>query len=166
MIRPLRQLHRRIVIALGVLLPITFVAGIAARKTAPMVADLPSALTPTSQAFEFKEWEREGLFAKSPVQVRLLREQKNAGRVAVTFSAVKDFVKPDLIVYWIAGEPAITDTLPANSILLGSFNSPMLPLPDEVVKASGTLILYSLANGEIVDVSKPISLQFLSDSKK
>ena len=47
----------------------------------------------------------------------------------------------------------------ANAILLGNFFAPSLALPVSALKSSGELVLYSLADGEIVDVSKPISLQ-------
>jgi hypothetical protein len=156
MILPLRQRHRRTVFALGFFLPVAFAVGIAARKPTAMVAELPMALVATSETFESVAWERADLFAKSPVQVRLLRERNKSGRFAVAFSAAKDFVQPDLIVYWVAGNPIFTDTLPDQAILLGAFNAPPLPLPDEIEKSSGAMILYSLANGEIVDVSKPI----------
>ncbi len=159
MIRPLRRRHRRLFTALAVLLPVVFVVGIAVRKPVSVVAELPAALAPALPAFGFLEWERDDMFAKSPVQVRLLREQKNAGRFGIAFLAAKDFVKPDLIVYWVAGEPTSTETLLANAILLGSFHTLTLPIADEIATVSGRLMLYSLADGEIVDVSKLISFQ-------
>jgi len=159
MIHSLRQRHRRIVLVLGVFLPIAFVMGVAARKPAPTVAKLPAALTATSQQFEAVEWKRADLFAKTPIEVHLLREQKSSGRFGIKFSAAQDFVKPDLIVYWVAGNPDMTDTLPDNAILLGSFSSATLPLPDEVAKSNGEFVLFSLADNQIVDVSQPVSLQ-------
>lgn len=159
MIHPLRQRHRRVVIVLGIFLPIAFVAGVAARKPAPTVAELPAALTATSQQFEAIEWKRTDLFAKTPIEVYLLREQKSSGRFGIEFSAAKDFVEPDLIVYWVTGNPNMTDTLPDNAILLGSFSSATLPLPDELAKSNGEFVLFSLADNQIVDVSKPVSLQ-------
>lgn len=41
MISPLRQSHRRMFIALGVLLPLVFVVGIAGRKPVPVATHLP-----------------------------------------------------------------------------------------------------------------------------
>src|SRR5262245_3083996 len=43
-ILPLRQRHRLMVCTLGVLLPVAFVAGIAARKPAPVAGTVPAAL--------------------------------------------------------------------------------------------------------------------------
>lgn len=156
MLLSLRRHHRHIFIALRVLLPVAFAVGVVARKSVPTMNELPVALVAAPQKFEAVEWERADLFAKSPIGVRLLREQKDAGRFAISFSAVKDFVKSDLIVYWVAGNPNITAPLPDNAILLGGFGMTALLLPDEVVKSDGSLILYSLADNEIVDVSKPI----------
>jgi hypothetical protein len=163
MIRPLRQRHRHIVIALGIFLPVAFAVGIAARRSVPEVNSLPKELAPAVAQFEAQEWQRADLFTKSPVQIRLMREHSGAGKFAVELSAAKDFVKPDLIVYWVAGNPTITDKLPDNSILLGSFSTQPLPLSDEIANSTGQLVLFSLADNEIVDVSKPTRL---NDSAK
>jgi hypothetical protein len=160
MIRPLRQRHRRMVIVLGVLLPVAFAVGIAARKPVPRMISLPKELVASPQTFAVTEWERADLFTKAPIQVRLLRERAGAGRFAVEFTAAKDFVKPDLIVYWIAGNPNITDKLPDNARLLGAFNSSVaLSLSPDAATGGGVLVLYSLADQEIVEVSKPFALQ-------
>ena len=160
MIRPLRQRHRRMVIVLGVFLPIPFLIGIAARKSVPGMTSLPQELVASPQKFAVTEWERADLFTKTPIQVRLLRESAVAGHFAVEFSAARDFVKPDLIVYWVAGSPNVTDTLPDNARLLGVFNSSVaLSLPPDAGPDSGVLVLYSLADQEIVGVSKPFALE-------
>ena len=160
MIRPLRQRHRRMVIVLGAFLPVAFAVGIAARKSVPDMTSLPKELVTPRQKFAATEWERADLFTKTPIQVRLFRESAGAGHFAVEFSAAKDFVKPDLIVYWVTGSPNITDTLPDNARLLGTFNSSVaLPLSPDAGSGSGVLVLYSLADREIVEVSKPFALQ-------
>ena len=160
MICLLRQRHRRMVIVFGVLLPVAFAVGIAARKPVPGMTSLPKELVASPQQFTLTAWERTDLFTKTPIQVRLLRERAGAGRFAVEFSAAKDFVKPDLIVYWVAGSPKITDTLPDNARLLGAFNSSVaLSLSPDAGAGSGVLVLYSLADQEVVEVSKPFALQ-------
>ncbi len=76
------------------------------------------------------------------------------------FSVAKDFVKPDLLVYWVAGNPNITNTLPGDARLLGVFNpSVTLPLPPDSGPGNGVLVLYSLADQEVVEVSKPFAVQ-------
>ena len=158
MIRPLRQKHRRIVVALAIFLPVAFVMGIAARRPIPITEHLPSGLATTPQTFGSLEWQRGDMFPKSPIQVRLWREHLGAGQFAVSLSAAKNFVKPDLLVYWSAGSQNIADALPANAILLGAFSAPQLPLPEAVDNSEGCLILFSLADNEIVDVTKAIRL--------
>ena len=160
MIRPLRQRHRRTVIVLGVFLPVAFAVGIAARKSVPGMTSMPKELVASPQSFAVTEWERADLFTKTPIQVRLLRERADAARFAVEFSAAKDFVKPDLIVYWVAGSPNLTDKLPDNARLLGAFNSSVaLSLPPDAASGSGVLVLYSLADQEVVEVSKQFARQ-------
>jgi hypothetical protein len=156
MIRPLRQRHRRTVVALGIFLPVAFAVGIALRNPVPIMARLPGNLAPSSPHIEALIWERAGLFAKTPVLIRLCREQKDAGLFAIGLTAPGNFIKPDLLVYWAAAGTSLADALPANAILLGAFGTTALPLPDEAMNGGGSLILYSLADNEIVDVSKPI----------
>lgn len=158
MIRPLRQRHRLIVIALGLFLPLTFAAGIAARKPPATVKELPPALAPAPQPVAELVWTHRDLYSKVPVEVRLLRE-KDSGRFAVQFSAPAGFLKPDLIVYWVAGKAQVAGVLPENGMLLGSFSATPLTLPAEASESTGLLVLYSLADNEIVDVSKPFKVE-------
>jgi hypothetical protein len=159
MIRPLRQRHHRMVIALGVFIPIAFTLGIVGRKSVPSMDSLPASLVAMPLKFEVTEWERADLFVKSPIKVRLLREQSKSGRVAVEFSAPTEFVKPDLMVYWVAGDPKLSDILPDAAQLLGAFSSSSaLALPENLTMQNGALLLYSLADNEIVEVSKPFSI--------
>ena len=158
MILHLRQRHRRLFSVLGVLLPAAFIAGIAARRPVPSMGLLPDGLASTAVQFPFREWRRVDLFSKAPVQVSCVREESGRGRLALEFAAGQDFVKPDLIVYWLDGRTAVADTLPEDARLLGAFTPGVpLPLPEDAVKSQGVLVLYSLADGEIVDVSKPFS---------
>ena len=159
MILPLRQRHRLVLIALGVILPVVFAVGVAARKPAPVAGELPAGLTAAPQSFAVVGQERTDLFAKVPLRVRLLQTQKESGRFAVELAADKNFVKPDLIVYWAAGNPGMADALPDNAILLGAFGSTALLLPEQATTSGGVLVLYSLADGAVVDVSQFLSLQ-------
>jgi hypothetical protein len=141
---------------LGVFLPVAFVIGIAARRAVPQATTLPPELSARSQTFTATGFDRDDLIAKSPVRVRLWREQ-NTGRLAVGFAATENFIKPDLLVYWVAGKPTVTDGLPANATMLGAFVAGPLVLPTEAASTEGSLILFSLANQEIVEVSKPFT---------
>lgn len=160
MIRPLRQRHRHMIVVLGVFLPLALAVGIAARKPVPGMTSLPKELVASPREFAVTEWERADLFTKTPIHVRLLRESAGVGPFAVGFSAAKDFVKPDLIVYWVAGISNITETVPDNARLLGGFSSSIpLALPVEAAVSSGVLVFYSLADHEIVETSKKFELR-------
>ena len=164
MIRPLRHLHRCQAVVLGVILPVTFVLGIAARKSAPTLTNLPPALAALSPAPGDAVGERDHLFTKAPVSVRLWHQQNNSNLYSVSFSAPADFIKPDLMVYWIPGSSGFVENLPTNAVLLGAFGPQALPLSDDIASGRGELVLYSLADGEIVDTSQPIRLDQVSPS--
>lgn len=154
MILPLRQRHRRMFAVLGGLLPLAFAVGIAVRQTVPESETLPPELSPQTVTFTATGYERDDLFDTSPVRVRLFRDHES-GALAVGLKAAKDFLKPDLMVYWSAERPTTSDNVPPNAKLLGVFVSATLVLPPETSTVDGHLILFSLANQEIVDVSKP-----------
>ena len=145
-------------VVLGVVLPVALVAGIAARKPAPAPVALPRELSSESPRFEVTRWSRGDLFTKAPVRVVLVRERADAGRFAVELSAPTDFAKPDLLVYWAAGNATVADTIPDNAVFLGSFSvATPLFLPSGAASSGGVLILYSLADQEVVGVSKPLT---------
>ena len=155
MILPLRKHHSRVFAILGVFLPVAFALGIAARKPVPIVGVLPQGLAHAPEKSLSVVWERADLFSKTQIQVHLLRGLAGGGRLAVSLSAARDFAKPDLLAYWVVGNPAVRDKLPENAVLLGVFSSSAVPLPAEAAAVDGVLILFSLADQEIVDVSRP-----------
>ena len=162
MILPLRQRHRRIVFSLGFLLPVVFGVGIAARRPVPVASSLPAALAPESPRFDRVVWDRSNLWPQTPIRTRLLSNPDDHASFAVELSAAAEIVKPDLIVYWVPGSPTIAAALPDQAILLGAFvqSKPVpLPLPGEAAALSGVLVLYSLADHEIVAASNPFAIQ-------
>jgi len=154
MILPLRQRHRRMFAVLAVVLPLIFVVGIAVRRAVPPLETLPPEFSPQTVTFTATGYERDDLFDKSPVRVRLFRDHGSEA-LAVGLSSSKAFLKPDLMVYWSSGSPTTSDTLPSQARLLGAFVTTTLVLPAEASTTNGCLILFSLANQQIVDVSKP-----------
>ena len=158
MILPLRRRHRRMFAVIGVLLPVVLVAGVAARKPIPAT---PLAGSPFGQeTFSVKQGERLGLFTNTTVRVQFLWEASNTNRAAIQMSAPKNFVKADLLVYWLPAESTLNGTVPDDAVLLGVFISGQpLPVPLPLTKKPGSLLLYSLADHEIVQASKIFTLQ-------
>lgn len=156
MILPLRRRHRRMFAVIGILLPVAFIAGIAARKPIP-TSTVPETISAQPEAFTKLVWDRSDLFPKTTVRAQLLRDEGNLNRLAVILAASREFAKPDVLVYWVPAETNVRDTIPDEAVLLGAFrpNQP-LPLPSNDSKQPGLLILYSLADQEIVEVSKQV----------
>ena len=158
MILPLRRRHRRMFTVIGILLPAAFVASVAARKPIPTTARSDALLLPR-QIFSQNGWNRSDLFTNVAVRVQLLHDAANTNRSALQISTPKDFVKADLLVYWLAAESIVKDNIPDAAVLLGAFVSGQpLSMPPTVTEKSGRLILYSLADHEVVSVSQTLTL--------
>ena len=161
MIRPLRIRHRRIFVLLGVLLPIALGLGVAARRPVPEAGALPAVLRPATLQFSSVAWTRQDLFTNVPIQVRLVREQRDTGRFGIGCSTAPSFVKPDLLLYW-SNSTAPYDRLPSDALFLGAFNSSPLALPEGALTGRGVLVLFSLADQEVVAVSRPVRFNDLT----
>jgi len=155
MIRPLRQRHRVMVIALAVTLPVAFAVGIATRREVPTSrVGVPGLIAEDGNQSEL--WTRNDLWEKRAIRTRLERIGPGAGQLAVELVSTDQIVQPDLLVYWVPGEHRIHGSLPEDVFLLGSFEqthpTPLL-LPQAATKQTGALVLYSLANHEVEAVS-------------
>jgi hypothetical protein len=156
MIFPLRQRHRHMFALLGAALPVVFIVGVAARKPVPL--RVAPQLSAAMRAAETEVWKRNDVFSKIPVSMRLLRGPASSF-YAIEFLPEKGFAKPDLLVYWVIGQLASSsDALPDSAVLLGPFAaSKSFQLPQSA-RIEGAVVLYGLADNEIVDWSKPISI--------
>ena len=159
MIRPLRQRHRRTFFALGIFLPVAFVFGIFARRPLPEVRCCCQKKSRPPQLHSPRKSGRARIcFPNHPCKSGCCAKHRERENLPWHFSPPKIFVKPDLLIYWADGYANATNALPDNAILLGAFNSLRLPLPAAAGKTAGALVLFSLADNEIVDVSKPIRI--------
>ena len=156
MIRPLRQRHRVMVLALTATLPVAFAFGIATRREVP--ATRAATAGPFAEARNQGElWTRDDLWEKKAIKTRLLSVGPGTGHLAIELVSMDRIVLPDLLVYWVPGEPRIENSLPDNAFLLGSFEQSSLAplaLPDPAKKQTGALVLYSLADHEVAALSK------------
>ena len=152
MIRPLRQRHRLMVCTLGVLLPIAFTAGVAARKPVPVAVNMPPGLAGKPNDFSKVVWTKTDIWPGQRIVTSLRRDAAGSLAVELMF---RDLVKPDVLVYWAAGKDTAAEGLPDNARLLGALASRTpLPLPTDVRGEAGRFVLYSLADQEVVAVSK------------
>jgi hypothetical protein len=149
------------IMALTLVIPFGFALGIATRREIL----ISRAVTPDlSEKLEQRRelWSRKDLWEKHIVHTHLLRIGPGAGKLAVELVTPNPIVRPDLLVYWIAGERKIPKSLPEDAFLLGSFEQSRptpLTLPFEATNQVGALALYSLADQELVAVSKSFTAQ-------
>ena len=153
MIRPLRQRHRLIVCTLGVLLPVAFTAGLSARKPVPVPANVTWQFADQTSDFGRVVWTKPDIWPGQRIITSLRRDA--TGLVAVELMS-RDLAKPDVLVYWAAGKE--TAGLPTNARLLGALsNHAPLRIPSDVRGEDGRLLLYSLADHEVVSTSNPVT---------
>ena len=158
MIRPLRQRHRVMMFALTVIIPAGFAVGIATRREVPTSRVAASGHFAEARS-QSELWSRDDLWEKKAIHTRLLSVGPGQ-QLAVELASADRIVRPDVLLYWFPGERKIQDSLPDDAFLLGSFdasNPIPLTLPAEAGKQTGVLALYSLADHEIIALSKPFS---------
>ena len=157
MIRPIRLTHRCILLSLSVVLPLVLFAGIAARKPAASMTTIPVGLYSAPRPSTPALWVRGDLIPGMHCQISLFRETLS-GAFSITCTAAPAVTKPDTLVYWSPSMVSDTEKVPDNAALLGAFDAPSLILPSEAIRgANGVLVLFSLADNEIVGVSQPFS---------
>ena len=140
------------VCALGVLMPIAFAAGIAARRSVPVVTSVSSELVRNAADFGAVDWAKADLWPGQHIITSLRRAP--AGSVAVELM-FRDLARPDVLVYWAPGNDAVGQRLPDNARLLGALSDRApLPFPAELHGETGRLLLYSLAHNEVVAESR------------
>lgn len=150
MIHKLRQRHRAMVYALGVLLPIGFLSGISARVSVPIQASEATRAHSNQRVL----LERNDLWSNTII-TRITTDPKSPEQTFVTLLPREPIIKPDVLLYWIPGGNGPLDSLPENAVLVGAMvNEVSLALPRTNRGESGSLLLYSLANHEIVAASK------------
>jgi len=142
MIQPLRRAHRAIFFALGIVLPVLFIAGLASRH-APLssVGPVEDKLVQRNEGTEFV------LSVGSSKSVVRLIENKKGGPER-EFLAIPDsgFLVPDVFVYWSETPPGAS--ISPNARLLGKLGRRELyRIP---ARSSGYFVLYSVAQNEVL----------------
>ena len=160
MIRPLRQRHRIMVLSLTIAVPAAFAMGIATRKEVP-VSTLRISGPPGETRNQSTLWSRNDMWEKMAIRTQLLTVSGGSAQFAIDLVPTNPITRPDLLVYWVAGERKLQELVPDDAFLLGSFDpstpTPLL-LPEAASKQTGILVLYSLADHEIEAVSKSFTV--------
>jgi hypothetical protein len=146
-------------LSLTVAVPAAFAVGIVTRKEVPVsTLRIPGPLGETRNQNAL--WTRNDLWEKMAIPTRLLTVGDRPGQFAIDLVPPNPITSPDLLVYWVQGEGKFQESVTDDAFLLGSFDqstrTPLL-LPEAASKQTGILVLYSLADHEIVANSKPFS---------
>ena len=134
MIQPLRQVHARMFLALGIVLPILFVAGVRSRRIPTPKAHTDIGTSPANA-------EHTVLIGGARLAARVFRDGSGA---AVELSSSSALLAPDVLVYASTSESK--QDLPVDAVLLGAFVSGKIyRLPSA---NSRFVLLYSLPRRE------------------
>jgi hypothetical protein len=138
MIQPLRQLHARVFLVLGIALPVLFVGGIASRQSLPKARAARTeigGLTPVAQ----QAMQVNG----SSVRLNTFRNREG---IVLQVSSSNTLNAPDVLVYASATEPK--DALTDDATFLGEYAPEKLyRLPAE---GSRFVVLYSLGYQQVL----------------
>ncbi len=157
MIRAHRRRHLRAFTILAVVLPVIFFAALTTRRTPPVVASVPTALTDPTLATWVAHDSAEAQVLEVPIRIRLLAPSATTRgpltRLGVELEPVRAMGRPDVLVYWTASMPPSNEALPSDAFLLGSIGGAKprrFELPQPALQARGSLIIYSAAHREIL----------------
>jgi hypothetical protein len=142
MIQPLRQMHRTIFFALGIALPVLFIAGLASRHAPlPAVGTVENKPAQRNRGAEFVLNHGSAKFT-----ARLVENKKGGQEREFRAIPASEFLAPDVFVYWSETQPGAS--LSPNAKLLGKLG------PDELYRipsgSGGYFVLYSVAQNEVV----------------
>jgi hypothetical protein len=142
MIQPLRKMHRTIFFALGIAMPVLFIAGLASRHAPlPAVGTVAGKLTQRNGGAEFVL-----NHGSSKFTAQLIENKKGGREREFLVIPASGFLAPDVFVYWSETQPGAS--LSPNAKLLGKLG------PAELYRipswSGGYFVLYSVAQNEVL----------------
>lgn len=155
MIRSLRRRHRAMTTAIAIVLPLLFLAGIAARKAIPRM-EIPPALTPVEETFSELIFQKNYFRPELDIAARVFADSLPPSRLAVELHPQRYLKIPDILVYWSETPPNAGDKMPESSYLIGTLAGTerrRFPLPSAALDSDGSLILYSLAQQRVIGMA-------------
>jgi hypothetical protein len=148
MTRDLRQTHRATFYVLALMLPVSFAIALIARK--PAIVSQSAPIGPAVNELDSTEviWTRMDLWPGHNISSTLHRDAKNSVGIELT---CHDLPRPDLLLYWVANPATPADALPADALFLGAVRGgKLIRVPDGIRGESGLLVIYSLADNEVL----------------
>lgn len=139
MIQPLRQRHRWMTILFFFIALSGLSLAVSSRVPIPVMDNIPGEVAITAENL------RDGLWGDLSILMGWGKDEK--GRNMVTLQPKESLLYPELLVYWHTGD--WNGVVDGPAMLLGSLSG-MKARRFMVSDKDGTLVLYSLAQGEVV----------------
>jgi hypothetical protein len=134
--------------ALLAVVPLLYLAAVAARPEAPVMAELPAPLAGDAPAGRLL-LEADDLFDRVPITVRLRAGDDGDGRI-LELTPRAPLAEPEALAYY-SGEPSGAG-LPPAAVLLGAMDGTRprtFPLP-AAAAGGGWIVIYALGHQEVV----------------
>jgi hypothetical protein len=139
-IAKLRRRHRIAAFGFWMLVPAVFVLG-SARSPAPRMDVLPEGLERSALVGDDLVWSAEDPASR----IRIGRTGRGAGSLVV--EPLEPLRRPDVLVYWLAAEPAPGDGVPDGARLAGRLDGNR-PVSVAAPAEEGGLLFFSLGHQE------------------
>lgn len=146
MIQPLRTAHRRVFVALALVLPAVLALGLGARRPrgiANAAARMPISANLVKRSVN--------LWHKHDIQTEFYCDSDRPQDIYLVLHAGTGVNDPDLLLYWSSSQPD-GNTLPTDAQLIGEFANDKAFLL-AAGERSGRLILFSLAHQSLYDTT-------------
>lgn len=152
MIRSRRQLHRNTFTALALIVPGLLAIVFFFRPDVPPVAAIEARLMQQAGFSTTKDWQPHVVSSGAyEFEVQSLTNNVN-NSLRLLLRPTKVILKPDLLVYWTS-QPLTNQKLAQDAILIGSLSGTSrreLLLPSAATTRQGTIVIYSIAHGEVI----------------
>lgn len=152
MIRSLRARHRWMILAIALVVAVGFIAALAGRRPIPRVEHLPALLSVPAPPPEAIVFDARTLWAPLQIRTAIFLADTAEVRYGLWLQSESYLQYPDVLVYWSRAEISAPGPLPGDAVLLGKLvdkRPNAFALPAAYRTAGGSLILYSLAYGEM-----------------
>ena len=151
MIRSRRLVHRYLFTILAPVLGVTLAAGLLLRPDVPPVLPLDPAIANEAGFVPSLDSRPVRIETEGYVFEALVETEIGDGLV-VAIRPTTVILRPDLLVYWV-GDAAATELPSEGAVLAGSLSGTSyrrLSLPAMASQEPGTILVYSLAHGEVI----------------
>lgn len=150
MIRSRRLVHRYLFTILAPVLGVTLAAGLLLRPDVPPVLPLDPAIA--NEAGFVPSVDSRPVRIETEEYVFEALVEPETGGLVVAIRPTTVILRPDLLVYWV-GDAAAMELPSEGAVLAGSLSGTSyrrLSLPAIASQEPGTMLVYSLAHGEVI----------------